>query len=127
MLGHSACGIEQHILAVTLGNPRTFGIAILVFLAFHTLIHLRCTESFFGLLHHGHFTLERHHVFIEFCDIYLRITPIEISLSVIVNQYRWVDIVPFAIVKERFAERIFERSSWRVSYCYAYCHTARQF
>ena len=36
-------------------------------------------------------------------------------------------IAPFAVVKERFAERIFERSSWRVRYCYAYCHTARQF
>ena len=26
-----------------------------------------------------------------------------------------------------FAERFLERSSWRVSYCYAYRHTARQF
>ena len=103
MLRHSSCGIEQHILAVALCDPWSFGIAVLVFLSLHALVHLRCTKPFLGLLHHCHLTLERHHVFVEFGYIYIRITPIEISLSVIVDKHCRVDIVPLAIIKKRFA------------------------
>src|SRR5574344_1441295 len=125
MLRPSSCGIEPHILAVALRRPWSLGIAVLVFLALYALVHLRCSKSFLGLLHHCHLTLERHHVFIEFGYIYIRITPIEISLSVVVDKHCRVDSVPLAVIKERFAKCILEWACRRIGHCHTYCHTAR--
>ena len=55
------------------------------------------------------------------------ITPIEVSLTILIHPNRWVDIVPTSIIEKRFAQRILERTGRRISHSYADSHSTRQF
>ena len=55
------------------------------------------------------------------------ITPVEISLSIIIQPNRRVDIVPTSIIEKRLSQRILERTGRRISHSYADSHSARQF
>ena len=57
----------------------------------------------------------------------MRITPIEISLTLLIQPDGRVDIVPTSIIEKRFSQRILERTGRRISHSYADSHSARQF
>ena len=53
--------------------------------------------------------LERNHIIVEQGTIHIRVAPIEISLTVDVDEHRWVDVVPMLFLPcKRFANRVFE-------------------
>ena len=62
MFRHTSSSIQQLISTITLGKPRTFYIAILIFLAFLALFHHRATESLFCHWQFTKFALVRNHV-----------------------------------------------------------------
>ena len=139
MLRHSTCSIKHIIVLATLHEPRSLCVAILIFSGRITLLHVRRTESL--LSHHdsAHFTLfinsclsiyttlEADHIFIQFGIVKMRITPIEISLTILIHPDGRVDIVPTSIIEKRFAQRILERTGRRICHSYADSHSARQF
>ena len=139
MLRHSTCSIKHIIVLATLHEPRSLCVAIFIFSGRITLLHIRRTESL--LSHHdsAHFTLfinsclsiytplEADHIFIQFGIVKMRITPIEISLTILIHPDSRVDIVPISIIEKRFAQRILERTGRRISHSYADSHSARQF
>ena len=139
MLRHSTCSIKHIIVLATLHEPRSLCVAIFIFSGRITLLHVRRTESL--LSHHdsAHFTLfinsclsiyttlEADHIFIQFGIVKMRITPIEISLTILVHPDGRVDIVPTSIIEKRFAQRILERTGRRICHSYADSHSARQF
>src|SRR5574344_331593 len=50
----------------------------------------------------------------------MRVAPIHICLSVVINEYRWVNVIPmFLLPHKRLAKRVFERSVWRICHQYA--------
>ena len=63
----------------------------------------------------------------KFGIVKMRITPIEISLTILIHPDGRVDIVPTSIIEKRFAQRILERTGRRISHSYADSHSARQF
>ena len=120
VLRHSTCCIDHIIVLATLHEPRSLCVAIFIFSGRITLLHVRRTESL--LSHHdsAHFTLfingslsiytslEADHIFIQFGIVKMWITPIEISLTILIHPNRWIDIIPFSIIEKRFAQRILE-------------------
>ena len=94
VLGHAARGIQQHVLAPALGYPGAFGVAVLVLRVLHALVGLRGTESFHGLLHHGHPARYRHHVLAQPGHVHVGVAPVQVGLPVIVDEHRGVDVVP---------------------------------
>lgn len=109
MLGHPTGGIQKIILAVSLVEPRSLRIVILIFLILLPQLWRGGTETLHGLLHYVDITRIRHHVVIQLHIEYLRITPIEISLSVVIDINSRIDICPIAIHK-RLADSILERT-----------------
>ena len=61
--------------------------------------------------------LQRNHILVEQCPIGVRVAPVQIGLSVVVNPNRRVDVVPvFLLPKQGFSQRIDERSIGRISH-----------
>ena len=95
--------ISQVVLAITLVEPRTFLIVLHLpgsLLApwssevnLSTLL-LDRTHHAILLIEHKDITTGRDHILIEFDAIDMRVTPIHISLSVVIDKYRGVDIIP---------------------------------
>ena len=94
MLWHTAGGIQQHVLPVTLRYPWTLCVAVLVFLSLDALVHLWRAESLRRLLYHHHVAVDADHVSVQLSAVDVGITPVYIRLSVIVYHHGWVDIVP---------------------------------
>ena len=62
----------------------------------------------------------RNHVFVELHIIKIGVAPIHISLSVVVDIYRGVDVVPMLLLPyQRLADRVFKRTVRRVGYQHA--------
>ena len=60
------------------------------------------------------------HVLVEFDAIEIGVAPVHIGLSVIINEHRWVDVVPvFLLPDERLAQRIDKGTVGRVGYQHA--------
>ena len=127
VLRHSTSRIQQPVFSVALGNPRSFGIAVLVFLALHAFSHRRCAKAFLCHFQFLNLAVDRHHVVVQTCEVNLRIAPIDVCLSVVIYHHCRVDIIPRAIVEERFSQGILERTSRRVGHCDAYCHAVCDF
>ena len=61
--------------------------------------------------------LQRNHILVEQCPIGVRVAPVQIGLSVVVNPNCRVDVVPvFLLPKQGFSQRIDERSIGRISH-----------
>ncbi len=121
MFGHTSGRIEQIIFAATLIEPRPLGIHVFVFGILVTEFDRRGSEALHRLLDFSDLALKRNHIPVELHIINFRITPVEISLSVIVDKDRRVDIVPTAVDKRR-AYGILKRSDRRVTYSHSDSH-----
>ena len=127
MFGYTTGGIEQ---IVTLGglwslhNPRTFGIAVLVFHIFLTFLHIRRAETFDGLFYCLNLAGEGYHVGVQLGIIDNGVTPEEPCLIIVVDKHCGVDMIPLAVLIERLSDGIAERTGRRVSYGHTYCHTS---
>ena len=107
MFGHSSGSIKQIVFVVPFIEPRAFGIGVFIFHIFHPFLRIGCTKALNGLFDFTDFTFQGNHVVIEFRVIDVRISPIQVGLSVIVNEYSRIDVVPTSVVK-RFADGIFK-------------------
>ena len=96
----TACSSEvEIILTVTLIEPRTLLIVLRHIVQTHRI------------------ALQRNHILVQQGTIQMRITPVHISLPIIVDKHRWVDILPvLTLPYQRFPDWVFERSVWRVRY-----------
>ena len=113
-------------MSVALVEPRTFLVVLNCPIGFllprNTEVNL--ATLFFHRTHHTILLIEHidvttggDHVLVEFHTICMRITPEHPSLSVVVDEHRWVDIIPVLLLPyEWLAEWVFERSVWRISY-----------
>ena len=89
---------ESHIIMpVTLIYPRSL------------LIMLRLISQFYNFSRIGN------HILIQLHIVNIRIPPIHISLSVIVNKYGRINVVPmFLLPHQRFVQWVFERTIRRI-------------
>ena len=138
MLGNAAGSIEQVVEAAAFHQPRPFGVAVLVFHGRVALFHVGCAEALCSEADTSHFplfvdsvlladsSLQAHHVFIEQSVIEMWVAPVEVSLPVVVNPDGRVDVVPFAVVEERLADGVPERTCRRVGHGYADGHASGQ-
>ena len=100
LFGHAVGGINHVILLAALVNPRTFGVLGILSVRSETTAHVG----------HLDIAIERNHVFLEFGIIKLRVAPIEVSLSVVVNPYGRIDVVPVRPRKVLAVQSILERA-----------------
>ena len=92
--GRSKC---QIIIAIALPEPRTF------------LIILNLREVHDGIS-------IRYHILIQLYCLQFWISPIHVSLIIIIYPYSGVDVKPITFPCQRLSERILERSVWTISY-----------
>ena len=88
----AACGsVGQVILAVALVEPRAFLIVL-------QLAHAHDSAAI------------RNHVFVQRHVVQVRVAPVHVSLAVVVNPHRRVNVFPMLLLPhERLAEGVFER------------------
>ena len=92
---------SQVIMSVALVEPGAF-LIVLYLRKFHNVARIR------------------NHILVELYIIRIRISPVHISLTVIIDKYTRVDIVPmFLLPNQWFSNRIFERSVRRIAHQYA--------
>ena len=107
MFGYPSSRIQQIIFSSTLIKPRSFFIQIFIL---HSLFRLlRPSESLHRLFHFNYIPTIRNHVLIHFHIKKAGVTPIYISLSVVVNENGRVDISPSA-GNHRLSECILKRT-----------------
>ena len=107
-------------------KPWTFCISIFILNTFDTLFRIRCTKALNSLFQFAHSTFQRNHIFIQFCIIDIRISPIQISTTVIIYIYGRIYIIPAPVMK-RFADGIFKRTDRRIAYRNTDCHRIGKF
>ena len=140
MLGDATSGIEQIVetyrllggLAllvegehVALHDPRALGIKILVFRLFVAFRHVGGTKALDGLIHRLHLASQRYHIAIQFGVVDLRIAPEDPGLSVVVDHHRRIDVIPLAVLIQRFADGIAKRTRRRVGHSHTDSHATR--
>src|SRR5574344_365694 len=125
MFRHATCCIEQIIIFVTFHEPWAFCIAVRIFYAFLLITGGWTTKTRLTLWNIFYFAVDTHHVLIQFAKVDQRISPDKIGLTIIVNHYRGVDIIPIA-VSQWFADGIPKRSYRTVGYGYANGHGITQ-
>ena len=125
MFRHASRSVEQLIFAVSLGEPRSFHIAVFVLFGGIALRHLGSAESLFGHIQLSESAAVRNHIFVEFQVVALRISPHKPSLIVVVDKHGGVDVVPTSVFKKGFADSVLETLCGIVGYSHAYCHSAR--
>ena len=125
MLRYTTGSIKQLVCAITLGEPRTLCVRILILLTLFALAHNRATKGFLSHVETAQFTAIRYHVAVEFQVVALRITPHEPCLSVVVNHDGGIDMVPRAILEQRFTNSITERACRRIAHSHTNSHTLR--
>ena len=105
MLRYGSSGPQQIIQVLAFVEPWPF------FVQRRTFGHIALTlaECLLGHRDTDDITTVGNHVFIQFHIITERIPPIQISLPVVVDKDRWVDVSPFAL-SQRLAQRIVERT-----------------
>ena len=123
MLWHTTSSIKQLVGAITLSQPRTLNIGVLVTLSLLTLVHHRTTKGFLCHVESAQFATIGNHVAIQLQIVALWITPHEPSLAIVINQYRWVNMVPTAIFEQRLSNSITEWACWRVAHSNTNSHT----
>ena len=106
-------GIAQIVVPVALIDPRTFLIVLHRPVGLLLIRHPEVDLGTFGLhrAHHTVFGIEHtdiaaggDHILVELDVIDMRVTPVHIRLSVVVDEYRRVDIVPMLLLpNEGFA------------------------
>ena len=135
MLRHATSSIEEVValgglLGIThlrlLHDPRTFRVRILILLGSVALRCIRSAETFLGHLQIEYFASEANHVLVKFHTIDTWITPVEPCLTVIIDEYGRVDVVPRAILIQWFADGIAERTRRTVCHSHTDSHTARE-
>ena len=94
----------DHLLA--LHDPRALGITLHLGVALH-------------------FAIEFNHVLLELDAIELRVAPIEVGLSIVVNHDRGVDVVPLTVLVKWLAQRVAIRTFHLVGYSHADGHAVR--
>ena len=125
MFWYPTCRIKQIIFSVALMQPRTFGIDIFIFLSFYPFFRIRSTKTFNSLFYFTDFTLYGDHVIIQLCVVNIRISPIKISLSIIINPNSRIYVIPTAITK-RFPNCIFKRTSRTITNSHPNSHRIGQ-
>ena len=125
MFGHTTCGIQQLICTVALGQPRTFYIRILIGLALLALLHHRTAKSLFGHRQLSQFTFVRNHITVQLQVVALWITPHQPSLPIVINHHGWIDMIPAAILKQRFSKCILKRTCRTIAHSHTNGHTIR--
>ena len=141
MLRHAAGSIEQivewlgllgglsflvegeHVAAQ---DPGTLGVAVLILHVLLTLFRVGCAKALHRLVDLLHLAVEREHVAVQTGVIDGGIAPEEPGLPVVLNEYRGVNVIPAAVVEERFAEGIAERPCGRVGHGHADGHAVGQ-
>ena len=126
MFGYTSGSIKKIIFSFPFMKPWTFCISIFILNTFDTLFRIRCTKTLNSLFQFAHSTFQRNHIFIQFCIIDIRISPIQISTTVIINEDRRINIVPASVMK-RFADGIFKRTDRRIAYRHTDCHRIGKF
>ena len=114
VLRYGASRPQQIIQILALVQPRPF------FIERRTLGHVALTFAK-RLLHHrdtDDVTTVGNHVFVQFHIITKRISPIEISLPVVIHKDRGVDVSPFAL-RQRLSQRVVERAIRTVCHGYS--------
>ena len=135
MLRHTTSSIEQLIgfrgIHLELGTvhfsqPGALGIVILVFLILLALVHRRGTEAFLRHVDHTKLTRIRDHILIKFQIVNPRVTPHEPSLTIIIDHHRRIDMIPRAVLEQRFSNGITEGARGRITHCHTDGHTSGQ-
>ena len=113
-------GITEVIMTVALIDPRTFLIVLhgpVGSLRFgHPKIDLGTlfldgTHHTILRIEHTDVTTGRNHILIELDVIDMRIAPVHIGLTIVINEHRRIDVIPMLFLPyERFAKGIFERT-----------------
>ena len=120
MLRHATCSIQKCVAFVIshfsflishFHDPRSLHIRILVLFALLTLAHDGAAEGLLCHIEKTQFATIGNHVAIQLQVVTLWITPHQPCLSVVINHYGGIDMVPRAILKQRFSQGIAERTS----------------
>ena len=134
MFRNTTCSIDKLVglrtvnfilLIVNFSDPGSFYIAVLVLLSLLTLAHDRSAEGFLCHVKQSQFATVRYHVFIQFQVIALGVAPHQPCLTVVVNEYGGVNMVPRTVLKQRFSNGITERTCRTVANGYTDGHTVR--
>ena len=82
------------------------------------LVHPRPFLVVFGpLVELDNVSRVRNHVFVQFHVVDVGVSPVHVSLPVVVNHHRGVYVVPvLTLPYERLAQRVFEWSVWRIGH-----------
>ena len=94
-------------------------------LALLALAHDGTAKGLLGHIELAQFATIGNHVAIQLQVVTLRITPHQPRLSVVINQYGGVDMVPRTILEQRLTYSITERTCRAVANGYANGHTVR--
>ena len=123
MLGHATGGIQQLIglcglylifRGVDFAEPGALGIVVLVLLALFLLVSQGRAKAFLRHVEHAEFAFIGNHVAVQLQVIDAGVTPHEPRLSVVVDHHRRVDMIPRAVLEQRFAKCILEGTGRRV-------------
>ena len=134
MFRNTTCSIDKLVglrtvnfilLIVNFSDPGSFYIAVLVLLSLLTLAHDRSAEGLLCHVKQSQFATVRYHVFIQFKVVTLGVAPHQPCLTVVVNEYGGVNMVPRTVLKQRFSNGITERSRRTVANGYTDGHTVR--
>ena len=134
MFGHATSGIEEVVaLSTLLGihhgllhDPRTLSVRVLILRAPVALGWIGRAETFLGHLEVEHFAGEADHFLVQLHAIDAGITPVEPSLTVVVNHHGRVDMIPAAVLVEGLADGVTEGASGRISHSHTDGHAARE-
>ena len=97
MFGYTSGSIKQIVFIVPFIEPRSFRIRIFVFLTFDAFFRIGGSETFFSLFDASNFSFDGNHVVIKSGVVDVRVTPVEISLSVVIDKDGRVDVIPTSV------------------------------
>ena len=126
---HTASRIEEVVAATPQGlfhQPRPLHVAVLVGLPRLALVYLGAAESLLGHVEASQFAGVGNHVAVQLQVVALRVAPHEPGLSVVVNHHGGIDVVPRAVLEERFPQRVAEGPRGRVGHGHADGHASGQ-
>ena len=90
------------------------------------LRRIRSAKTLLGHLQIEHCAGEADHVLVEFHTIHTWIAPVEPCLTIIVDEYGWIDVIPRAIFIQWFADGVAEGSCRTVCHSHTDGHAARE-
>ena len=126
MFGYTSGSIKKIVFSFPFMKPWTFCISIFILNTFDTFFRIGCTKALNSLFQFAHFTFQRNHIFIQFCIIDIRISPIQISTTVIIYIYGRIYIIPAPVMKG-FTDGILKRTDRRITDCHTDRHGIGQF